>query len=267
MKILKLGIKAIMTIVAFNANCSYASLSQETQDAFQNAGFKISSITDQPTNSYKQDIENFIQSGLTAHAMHVDQTESSNPLVLKQTSCYFVDDYQKAPGKTVLNYEPPRDQDRKFDTVVISRYNDADQSDHLSAILALWTKMGFSCHAILPRDGSLIFWVDPTRNKGQMVGSFNRHSLEVLIGTDSEQIATDKQINSIKFLQEYLNSKGDSIQSCLCHYEARGPENSGPRGVIVNIDTVRTALGLNKHGKNADIISITLPTEKSTQQK
>ncbi len=227
-------------LISLVTNNVQASISETDQIAFFQAGFKVQSLS-ALENQYKS---NFTQK-LTD--FYSDSEEYKNISVIVE--------YPKAPSKTEANYAPPRSKIEgsedlvPLDTIVMSRYKDLQgpsQTSELTAILNSWVEKGFSCHALLPAKGGIVFWVDPTLYKGQMAGEWNAHSLEVLTGTPSTQQLLPSQITSLSSVRDFINGQGEKIKYLISHGEARGSKENG---TITNIDEVRKELGLSGDNK------------------
>ncbi len=204
---------------------------------FKEAGFKV-----QPLVAFKPESENSFHNNLVN--FYKDSGEFAKRV-------FVVTDYPKALGKTEVNYAPPRSKIPEtenlipFETVVLSRYNGTDDT-HLPKILTSWIETGFSSHAVVTLDGTIVYWVDPILCKGQMAGTWNKCSVEVLVATDVGQRLVDIQVGSLKsivdFANAFVNAGKEKIQYMLSHGEARGSKSEG---TIVDIDAVRETLVLS----------------------
>jgi hypothetical protein len=196
--------------------------------------------------------------------------ESENPFHRKLVEFYersgdfagrvfAVTDHAKAPGKTEVNYAPPRTKAggtedlTPLDTIVLSRYNGAVGSSNLAGILTSWIRTGFSSHAVVTGKGTIIYWVDPTQCKGQMAGKWNACSVEILVATDAGHCLAPSQFDSLAsivgFSNAFANAKKEQIRHMLSHGEACGSQTEG---TISNLDEVRGNLGLTNANKGHD---------------
>lgn len=172
---------------------------------------------------------------------------------------FVVDNHPLASGKSAANYAPPRPKVPStenlvpFETLVLSRYMGTDDGAHLSKILTSWVGTGFSSHAVVTPDGTLVYWVNPILCKGQMAGKWNNTSVEIFVATDSGHCIAGPQVESIAsivgFANAFVNAKGEKIKYMLSHGEAQG---SKEEGTIVNLDAVRGTLGLTNTNKEHD---------------
>ncbi len=172
---------------------------------------------------------------------------------------FVVVDYPKASGKTEANYSPLRPKTTgtenliPFETVVLSRYNGTDGGDHLSKILGSWIGAGFSSHAVVTLDGTLVYWVDPMQYKGQMAGKWNNISFEILVATDAGHCLVGPQLESIAslvgFANAFVNAGKKPIKCMLSHGEAQG---SKEEGTIANLDDFIKSLSLSNYNKAHD---------------
>lgn len=229
-----------MAICVFSGN-TWASLLIEDEQTFPDKGaFSRANFIVQPLHKLEKESDNKLVGKISAFS---GENTGFNDV---HKNIYLVTDYEKAPSKTALNYGPPKTDE--FDTVILSRYRDDPQSvssspSQLYGVLEDWKAKGYSSHAILPTNGGLVLWIDPTESKGQMAGKWNKHSVEVLAGTGESQELLPHQISSLSFLIHFMRSEKNDIQYCLTHSEAQG---SGKEGKISNINEVRKELGLRK---------------------
>lgn len=223
-----------MTSMSFNAS---ATLTREDQEIFAQAGFTVKSIGEvTSTDILNTDLKDQLSSFLKTSEEFKDKT----------SDIYLVTNYTSASSKDFSNYAPPKED--KFDSLVLSRYKDERQEDgskssQLQGVLESWIAKGFSSHAVLPLDDGIVMWIDPLKYKGQMAAEWNRHSLEVLVGTHTSQEVSNSQISRLNFLMQFCNNFDDNITHALSHSEARG---SGYEGTIPNMDLVRNTLNLKK---------------------
>lgn len=217
-------------VLTLSTSQTFASLSPSDLETFSTAGFTIKTLHE--TKSEVSQLSELV----TKIQLFCD--DNRVPEDTKQ-AIYLITDYPKAPQKTSLNYGPLKS--KEFDTLIISRYK--DNNSELNGVLSEWISTGYSSHAILPSSGGIVFWIDPLISKGQMAGSFNNHSLEVLVGTEDSQNVLPHQLNSLSLMINFCNSNENKIKYCLSHSEGRG---SGIEGVITNIDEVRSSLNLEK---------------------
>lgn len=246
MKLLSFAVAGYLAIASFFNGGVASSSSSDPFPEFTKAGFSIKplkGLTAQEATEFTAELTKFC--GGT--------TIANNILV--------VTDYPKAASKTAVNYAPPRsiqdgtDKLVLFDTIVMSRYFDpllggtSSGESQLPKILESWVATGFSCHVFLPTNGGIIFWVDPTKSKGQMAGPFNAHALEVLAGTEAPQALQAPQIDALGFLLAFSKARGEKIEFLLSHGEARGSEHEG---TITNIGKARGLLGLKNDNKVKD---------------
>jgi len=136
------------------------------------------------------------------------------------------------------NYAPNRVEGLTFDTLVLSRSGGFD-------FLESWRKTGYSSHAFVSIEGQLIFYINPLKHKGQMAGSWNGRSLEVLVQTDEHHNINQQSIEALRFFKNWFNGIDhlNQIAYCLSHGEARGSEEEG---TIANINEVREFLELDR---------------------
>ncbi|RZI45909.1 hypothetical protein [Candidatus Finniella inopinata] len=218
----------ILNIFSCEISASSSSSSADLKD-FTAAGFTV-----QPLSALVSPSEDSFQGKLVKHYKSAERV-------------FVVTNYPKATGKTETNYAPLRAAGTPFDTVVMSRLKEeADGTSDLPRILGSWIQTGFSSHAIVTLDGTIAWWVDPTRCKGQMAGPWNAHSVEVLVATDSGQNLADAQIRSLGSIVSFAQAVGEEIKHLVSHGEARGSESEG---TIVNLDKARQDLGLTKNPK------------------
>jgi hypothetical protein len=175
---------------------------------------------------------------------------------------FVVTDYAKAPGKTDAIYAPPRAKVEgtedfiPLSTMVLSRYNGVDGGSNLAGILDSWIITGLSCHAVVTGKGTIIYWVDPTKCKGQMAGpKWNACSVEILVATDAKQGLVRDEFYSLgsiaRFANTFANPEGEPIKHMLSHGEACGSQTEG---TIANIDEFRRFLLLNDAKVNLDYV-------------
>lgn len=252
-----LAIGCLALATAFNnAKASDASSSSDPYTEFTTAGFKLLPLNEIPVRT------DFFEEKSVA-ALKGFFKEAANVAVV--VSHPFAD------GKTIRNYAPPRstyapprstvevsDKLVPFDTTVMSRYANGQLSD----ILISWVNQGFSSHVILTANG-IVFWVDPFKCKGQMAGTWNQHSLEVLAETDVLQSLSAIQIDGLAALMALMKTHDESIVYLLSYGEAR---DCGTEGTIANIGEARRRLELYNANKAHDQTAL-ISAASTTQQE
>lgn len=150
----------------------------------------------------------------------------------------------RAPGR----YAPLRGNgtDAKLmDCVVVTQWGGAADSK-LGSILETWKNNGLSSHWIVGKEKEpvVVRFVDSHVSEAQMAGTWNEHSVEIMIHTDGDQKANTSQIEALKEIVAYSNRNYNTKIKFLGDY--REAKSSGDAGKITNIGTIRAALDLQE---------------------